>query len=55
MRYDDELKRVVCEPIEMAQEFRKFDFESPWEQFPAHRPVEDGGALPEGEKKDEKK
>lgn len=37
VRYDDEVKRVVCEPIEMAQEFRKFDLGSPWEVFPAHR------------------
>lgn len=37
MRYDDEVKRVVCEPLELAQEFRKFDLESPWEVFPAHR------------------
>lgn len=37
VRYDDELKRVVCEPIEMTQEFRKFDLSSPWEQFPLHR------------------
>jgi NADH dehydrogenase (ubiquinone) Fe-S protein 3 len=31
VRYDDELKRVVCEPVEMTQEFRRFDFNSPWE------------------------
>ena len=37
VRYDDELKRVVCEPVELTQEFRKFDLSSPWEQFPAHR------------------
>jgi len=37
VRYDDELKRVVHEPVEMAQEFRKFDLESPWEQFPTFR------------------
>jgi NADH dehydrogenase (ubiquinone) Fe-S protein 3 len=37
VRYDDEVKRVVCEPIELAQEFRKFDLGSPWEVFPAHR------------------
>lgn len=37
VRYDDEEERVVIEPIEMAQEFRKFDLKSPWEQFPAHR------------------
>jgi NADH dehydrogenase (ubiquinone) Fe-S protein 3 len=37
VRYDDELKRIVSEPIELAQEFRKFELKSPWEQFPAHR------------------
>ncbi|XP_046842458.1 NADH dehydrogenase [ubiquinone] iron-sulfur protein 3, mitochondrial-like isoform X2 [Xenia sp. Carnegie-2017] len=37
VRWDDELKRVVSEPIELAQEFRKFDLQSPWEQFPLHR------------------
>ncbi|MCO4316733.1 NADH-quinone oxidoreductase subunit C [Phyllobacterium sp. 21LDTY02-6] len=31
VRYDDEMKRVVYEPVELRQEFRKFDFESPWE------------------------
>jgi len=30
-RYDDELKRVVYEPVRLAQEFRTFDFLSPWE------------------------
>jgi NADH:ubiquinone oxidoreductase subunit C len=29
-RYDDSLKRVVCEPLEHAQEFRSFDFTSGW-------------------------
>lgn len=37
VRYDDELKRVVCEPLEMTQEFRRFDLQSPWELFPKHR------------------
>uniref|UniRef100_A0A6G7ISU6 NADH dehydrogenase [ubiquinone] iron-sulfur protein 3 n=1 Tax=Pohlia nutans TaxID=140635 RepID=A0A6G7ISU6_9BRYO len=32
VRYDDSEKRVVSEPIEMTQEFRYFDFASPWEQ-----------------------
>jgi NADH/F420H2 dehydrogenase subunit C len=32
LRYDDSLKRVVYEPIEITQEFRFFDFKSPWEQ-----------------------
>jgi NADH dehydrogenase (ubiquinone) Fe-S protein 3 len=29
-RYNDKLKRVVCEPLEHAQEFRSFDFSSGW-------------------------
>lgn len=31
VRYDDEQKRVVYEPVKLAQEFRSFDFVSPWE------------------------
>ncbi len=31
VRYDEAQKRVVYEPVELAQEFRSFDFESPWE------------------------
>ncbi|MFK8034612.1 MAG: NADH-quinone oxidoreductase subunit C [Hyphomicrobiales bacterium] len=31
VRYDDERKRVVYEPVELPQEFRSFDFLSPWE------------------------
>ena len=31
VRYDDEKKRVVYEPVKITQEFRNFDFESPWE------------------------
>ena len=31
VRYDDEQKRVVYEPVRLTQEFRDFDFESPWE------------------------
>jgi NADH-quinone oxidoreductase subunit C len=31
MRYDDEKKRVVYEPVKLEQEFRNFDFLSPWE------------------------
>jgi NADH dehydrogenase (ubiquinone) Fe-S protein 3 len=30
VRYDDSEKHVVSEPIEMTQEFRYFDFASPW-------------------------
>lgn len=31
VRYDDAKKRVVYEPVKLTQEFRTFDFESPWE------------------------
>lgn len=31
VRYDDAQKRVVYEPVRLNQEFRSFDFESPWE------------------------
>jgi NADH-quinone oxidoreductase subunit C len=31
VRYDDDQKRVVYEPVKLTQEFRTFDFESPWE------------------------
>ena len=43
------MKRVVCEPVELTQEFRKFDLSSPWEQFPAHRKqplIEEKGEEP---------
>jgi NADH-quinone oxidoreductase subunit C len=31
VRYDDALKRVVYEPVKLNQEYRNFDFLSPWE------------------------
>jgi NADH-quinone oxidoreductase subunit C len=31
VRYDDEQKRVLYEPVRLNQEFRDFDFLSPWE------------------------
>jgi NADH-quinone oxidoreductase subunit C len=34
VRYDDEQKRVVYEPVRLVQEFRDFDFLSPWEGAP---------------------
>ena len=33
VRYDEEHKRVVHEPVEMTQEFRNFDFVTPWESI----------------------
>jgi NADH-quinone oxidoreductase subunit C len=31
LRYSEEAKRVVYEPVQLAQDFRSFDFLSPWE------------------------
>ena len=31
VRYDDEQKRIVYEPVKLTQDFRNFDFLSPWE------------------------
>ena len=32
VRYDERKKRIVCEPLSLAQEFRTFDFKNPWDQ-----------------------
>ena len=42
LRYDEDQKRVVYEPVKLAQEFRNFDFMSPWEGM--------GAILPSDEK-----
>jgi len=34
VRYDDSQKRVIYEPLELSQEFRVFNFNSPWESKP---------------------
>ncbi len=31
VRYDEEQKRVVYEPVKLTQDYRQFDFMSPWE------------------------
>jgi NADH-quinone oxidoreductase subunit C len=36
VRYDDEQKRVVYEPVRLNQEYRNFDFLSPWEGNPSY-------------------
>jgi NADH-quinone oxidoreductase subunit C len=38
VRYDDELKRVIYEPVRLQQDFRNFDFLSPWEGVQAQLP-----------------
>lgn len=42
VRYDEEQKRVVYEPVELTQEFRDFDALSPWEGAKYVLPNEDG-------------
>ncbi|GFZ79643.1 NADH-quinone oxidoreductase subunit C [Elstera cyanobacteriorum] len=39
LRYDEEQKRVVYEPVKLTQDFRSFDFMSPWEGMTRDRPV----------------
>ncbi len=38
VRYDDLEKRVIYEPVHLAQEYRNFDFLSPWEGMTAQIP-----------------
>ena len=53
MRYSEERKRVVYEPVKLAQDFRTFDFMSPWEGaeyvLPGDEKASDGkpAALPQ--------
>lgn len=46
------MKRVVVEPIELAQEYRKFDLSAPWEQFPNFRDHEASEEVPIKEEKE---
>ena len=39
VRYDDEQRRVVYEPVKLRQDFRSFDFLSPWEGMTRPAPV----------------
>ena len=39
VRYDEVQRRVVCEPVELSQEFRSFDFSSPWDQGVSKDPL----------------
>jgi NADH-quinone oxidoreductase subunit C len=44
LRYDDEQKRVVYRPVQLVQEFREFDFMSPWEGAPYILPGDEKAA-----------
>jgi len=37
VRYDDSEKRVIYEPTQLAQDFRYFDFQNPWEVIKPHK------------------
>ena len=48
VRYDDEQKRVVYEPVKLTQEFRSFDFLSPWEGVQRVLPGDEKAEKPPG-------
>ncbi|WP_029005208.1 NADH-quinone oxidoreductase subunit C [Azorhizobium doebereinerae] len=52
VRYDDEAKRVIYEPVRLAQEFRNFDFLSPWEGVEYVLPGDEKASSQPGAPKD---
>jgi NADH-quinone oxidoreductase subunit C len=49
VRYDEDQKRVVYEPVKLKQEFRSFDFLSPWEGMNEILPGDEKAAAPGGQ------
>ena len=53
VHYDDEQKRVIYKPVKLVQEFRSFDFLSPWEGIqqlsPSDEKIEAGEETEAGE------
>ncbi len=49
LRYDDEQKRVIYEPVKLTQDFRTFDFLSPWEGVQNQLPGDEKAAAAENE------
>jgi NADH-quinone oxidoreductase subunit C len=47
LRYSEEEKRVVYQPVQLAQDWRTFDFLSPWEGASYQLPGDEKAALPE--------
>ena len=47
LRYSEEEKRVAYQPVQLAQDFRVFDFTSPWEGAEYVLPGDEKAALPE--------
>lgn len=51
-RYDEDQKRVIYEPVRLTQDFRSFDFLSPWEGMTnVMLPGDEKAALQDGSKK----
>lgn len=46
VRYDQEQKRVVYEPVKLTQDFRTFDFLSPWEGMTRELPGDEKAVAP---------
>ena len=47
LRYDEELRRVVYEPVHLTQDFRTFDYLSPWEGMTdVQLPGDEKGTVP---------
>lgn len=44
MRYDPSLQRVVYEPVQLVQDFRQFDFSSPWQGMVGQGMIEQGNS-----------
>jgi NADH-quinone oxidoreductase subunit C len=46
VRYDEEQKRVIYEPVKLTQDFRTFDFLSPWEGMTPLLPGDEKAEVP---------
>lgn len=46
VRYDDALKKVIYEPVKLEQEFREFDFTSPWQGKDGMLPGDEKAVTP---------
>jgi NADH-quinone oxidoreductase subunit C len=47
VRYDEEQKRVIYEPVKLTQDFRTFDFLSPWEGMTPLLPGDEKASAPQ--------
>lgn len=54
VRFCEDARRIVYEPVELAQEFRKFELSPSWEQFPEFRKLPEDQPKPENKQVDSK-